>query len=290
MCDVNIATGEVTQFEYEILLSGRIPWKLIRSYSSDHLQRGLIGFGWKLNLGTWLRNLGDHLELTVDGDHVATVPLPPHGYRIKDEASGLEVARSDAELTVTNPERTSYVFPNREALPSFVLASSVRDYYGNALQYAYDDEARLAILTDSMGRRLFFEYDRGGRLSRVAMPKTNPSTEYWPLIRYVYDDRGDLVAALDPIGHATRYEYVDHLLTRVTDRTGRELYYQYDRERRCVRTWFTGGVWDRQLRFDPRLRRVLVTDPLGHRTLYQTNEQGITIGEVDPLGRVRDSL
>ena len=25
MCDVNIATGEVTQFEFDILLSGRIP-------------------------------------------------------------------------------------------------------------------------------------------------------------------------------------------------------------------------------------------------------------------------
>src|SRR5437879_632953 len=212
MCDVNIATGEVTQFEHEILLSGRIPWKLVRAYSSLQRQPSVVGFGWKLNLGTAVRRLNTQLELIVDGEPSATLPLPQPGSVLKDDASNLEVKRTDTALTVTNAEGTTYIFPNREPFPAVVGVMAVRDYYGNTLHYGYDLQGRLSTIIDSMQRRLTFQYDARGRLSRITLPKRNRAEELWELIRYAYDEHDDLVAVLDPAGHATRYQYADHLL------------------------------------------------------------------------------
>lgn len=291
MCDVNIATGEVTQFEFDVLLSGRIPWRLVRSYSSENPQLGIIGFGWKLSLGTLLRCDGDAAELIIDGDPVSSLPLPPVGQRLTDDKSGFELARTREAITVIDRVHTKYVFPCRsEFLPKAIGCATQQDYYGNSVTYDYDGEGKLEKLIDSFSRQIYFSYDSLSRLVEVWMRQSGSTNDRWHLVRYEYDRHDDLVAVIDANGNATRYEYSSHLLTRVTDRCGRDLFYQYDRQKKCVRTWFTGGVWDRQLRFDPRLSRVLVTDPYGHSMLYKHNGKGTVIGDVDALGRVREDV
>ncbi|MBL7041989.1 MAG: RHS domain-containing protein [Pirellulaceae bacterium] len=290
MCDVNIATGEVTQFEFDVLLSGRIPWRLVRSYSSEKPQLGLIGFGWNLNLGTFLRCSGDQIELTVDGEAVSTLPLPGVRRRLKDDKSGFEVERTDAAISLTDRIRTAYTFPSRDVLPELIPCTLQQDYYGNSMQYRYDDQGRLVRLIDTFGRRVSFDYDSLSRLVEVSVPRSDSTLTRWRLVRYEYDDQDNLAAVLDANGHAMRYEYSSHLLTRVIDRCGRELYYQYDNTKRCIRTWFAGGVWDRQLLFDADLSRVLVTDPNGYAMLYKHNGKGIVVSDVDALGRVREDV
>lgn len=290
MCDVNIATGEVTQYEFDVRLSGRIPWRLIRKYSSANPQRGIVGCGWSLNLGTYLQIDGTTAELFDEGESIAKVPLPVWGERLKDDASGFEVAREDARLTLTDKSLRRYEFPDRELLPARIPCTARYDAYGNSLPFEYDDRGRLSMLIDSYGRRISFHYDRVSRLVAVTLPRVESSADPWYLIRYEYDEHDDLVAVLDPEGHATRYEYQEHLLTRVTSRDGRDLYYQYDRQKRCVRTWFTGGVWDRQLQYDQHTSRVLVTDPYGNQTLYRHNGKGNVVAETDALGRSREDI
>lgn len=290
MCDVNIATGEVTQFEYDILLPGPIPWTLARSYSSLDLRHGGLGTGWRLNLGTWLRDDGTNLELVVDGETMATLPSPSARDRGEGPPSEYQLDWRSGELIVKAPDATRYVFPHNGTRPPELQASAVRDFYGNALRYEYDRQGNLILLIDSMGRRIDFQYDLAGRILQILTPKTGLIGSSWQLVRYQYDANDDLVGVVDPLGHVTRYDYLDHLLTRVTDRNGRDLFYQYDSERRCIRTWFTGGVWDRRLNFDSRRHRTLVTDPIGYQTLYQNNEHGVTVSETDPLGRVREDI
>ena len=288
MCDVNIATGEVTQFEYDCLLSGRIPWRLVRTYSSNNPQLGLIGFGWKLNLGTFLRSNGENIELIVDGEPISKLPLPRTWRRIKDDESGFVVERTDMAISVIDRIRTTYTFPCKDRLPKLMPCTVRQDYYGNSIKYDYDVQGRLVKLIDTFRRPISFTYDRRSRLIEVSMPRFDSTHTRWHLVRYEYDNQDNLAAVLDAKGNATRYNYSSHLLTRVTDRCGRELYYQYDNTKKCIRTWFTGGVWDRQLFFDSKLSRVLVTDPNGHSMLYKHNGKGVVIADVDALGRVRE--
>src|SRR5262249_12241485 len=154
-------------------------------------------------------------------------------------------------IVVTDPVHRTFTFPcQRHLLPERLFCSSQRDYFANTIYYEYDANT-LVRLIDSFQRQLHFIYDVHGRLLEIRLASSNPAFHGWTFVRYEYDLRGDLVAVFDANGIPLRYEYAAHLLTRVTDRAGREVYYCYDRQRRCVRTWFAGGVWDRQLRYDP---------------------------------------
>lgn len=288
MCDVNIATGEVTQFEFDVLLSGRIPWQLIRRYSSRNPQHGLVGFGWKLNLGAFLLCRDDLIDMVVDGEPFATFPVPGIGQRLPPDESGLTVERRDAGITVTDRYGNMHAFPCWDPLPRVVPCSARYDAYRNVIEYDYDDGGRLRRLVDTFQRPISFTYDAHSQLVEIYIPVADGSR--WPLVRYEYDQQGDLVAAFDAMGHPTRYEYSSHLLTRVTDRSGRDLFYQYDHDMRCARTWFTGGVWDRQISHDAKRSRVLVTNPDGHSVLYTHNGKGTVTGYVDAIGRVREDV
>jgi len=290
MCDVNIATGEVTQFEFDILLPGRIPWQLTRRYSSENPQLGAIGFGWKPSLGTFLARKADQLEMVVDGESFAQLPYPAIGTsRLVDDA-GVTVARTEAGISVTDRSRMTFVFPCGERLPDVIPCSTQYDHYGNALQFLHDEAGRIQQLIDSFNRQIFFAYDLRSRLTDIYVRSGDSRFGRLSLIRYQYDSQDDLVAVLDGNENATRYEYSAHLLTHVTDPGGRDLYYQYNHEKQCVRTWFTGGVWDRQLSYDRDRQRVLVTDPHGYSTVYKHNGKGTVVGDVDPLGRVREDV
>ncbi len=290
MCNVNIATGEVTQFEFDVVLSGRIPWLLIRRYSSENPELGVIGFGWKLNLGTFLRCAADQIEMVVDGESSARFPLIGVGQLRPLDDSGVAVARTDAGISVTDRTGNTYVFPCGDPLPNVALCVRRYDHYRNFVEYRYDGDARLKTLIDTFNRQIVFAYDGRSRLVEIYAATGNGRSSRWPLVHYEYDDQDDLVAVLDPNGRATRYEYASHLLTRVTDPNGRDLFYQYDRNKKCIRTWFTGGVWDRQLWHDPVRQRVLLTNPDGHPKLYKHNGKGTITGDVDALGRVRDDV
>lgn len=289
MCDINIATGEVTQFEFDVLLSGRIPWKLTRRYSSENPEDGLVGFGWKLNLGTFLRPATEQIEMFVDGERFARLPVLAVGELHTVDEAGITAARTDAGIAVRGRSGTTYVFPCGDWLPDVVPCSILYDHYRNAVRYHYDADGRLRGLVDSFNRRIYFDYDLRLRLTEIyTIPDGRDSR--WSFVRYEYDSDDDLVAVFDPSGYPVRYEYSAHLLTRVTDRSGGELYYQYDHRKQCVRTWFTGGVWDRQLSFDPARQRVLVTDPDGYSTVFTHNGNGVVTGKVDPLGRVGEDI
>ena len=290
MCNVNIATGEVTQFEFDVLLSGRIPWQLNRRYSSDNPGPSLIGYGWKLNLGTFLLCRGEQIEMVVDGEPLAQLPFLRVGERRPADASGIVAEQIDKGILITDSSDNKYAFPCREELPNVIPCAARYDHYRNSIEYRYDDKQRLHTLTDTFNRHICFDYDFRSRLVEVYVPLVDGRSTRWSLVRYEYDHQDDLVAVLDPNGNATRYEYSSHLLTRVTDPCGRDLYYQYDRHKQCIRTWFTGGVWDRQLSYDPHRLRVLVTHPDGHSKLFKHNEQGIVFGDIDPLGRVREDV
>lgn len=287
MCDVNIATGEVTQFEFDVLLSGRIPWRLTRRYSSENPDTGLVGFGWKLNLDTFLRPGSDLIEMAVDGEPFAQFPLIAVGQVRPIDDAGMTVARTEAGISVTDRSGFTYTFPCGDPLPRFIHCARRYDAYRNFIEYQYEAGDRLRSLIDTFGRQVVFAYDARSRLVEVYVAV---GSRRWSFVRYEYDGQDDLVVVLDASGNPTRYEYSSHLLTRVTDPAGRDLYYQYDRNKRCVRTWFTGGVWDRQLAHDSLRQRVLVTHPDGYSKLFTHNGKGIVIGDLDSLGRRRDDV
>jgi YD repeat-containing protein len=94
----------------------------------------------------------------------------------------------------------------------------------------------------------WFEYDSGGRLTKVWLPPViDPCTSQWttePCYEYEYDDYGNMVLQRDPKGRETKFTY-DHLhnLTVRQLPNGATEYREYDDLGRLIKTTdFKGQV------------------------------------------------
>ena len=101
-----------------------------------------------------------------------------------------------------------------------------------------------------------------------------------PLVKYEYDQYGNLIKAYDQNGHTRQYEYNQaHQLTRYTDRTGRGHNIRYDSievNAKAIEEWADDGSFRTKLKWHPRLRQVAVYDAYDTPTYYYYDLQGFT--------------
>jgi RHS repeat-associated protein len=141
-------------------------------------------------------------------------------------------------------------------------------------------------LTDSIskqyGCKITFERDNKGRIVAAVDPDGNK-------VRYAYDSKGDLVSVTDREGHTTRFEYSDtrkHYLTKVIDPLNRPVMRnEYDEMGRLTKVFDANGNAI-NMSFDPENQIQIVTDPLGNSTTYEYDDRGNTVQIVDALGGV----
>ncbi len=287
MCNVNIVTGEVNHFSMDFVLPGIIPLPFIRRYSSKAQASPSLGHGWTHSLEARIRLSEDRAQLTFDNSRIVNFEIPPIGGSARDDVSGLTLSHEPGSLVVTEPDlrRLGFARPARSGRDW--LLTRKEDPFGNTIQFHYTNEGTLAQVIDSAGRALHIGTDLAGRIVDIRLGSARKDSSTCTLVRYEYDAKGDLSSAVDTTGAPYRYQYHDHLLVRVTNRIGGNLYYEYDARRDCVRTWRDGGVQFRDLRRDRARHVVGIRESRGYLTLYRNNEQGLTEEWVDPLGRAR---
>ncbi|MFO7696120.1 MAG: RHS repeat-associated core domain-containing protein, partial [Anaerolineae bacterium] len=105
------------------------------------------------------------------------------------------------------------------------------------------------------------------------------------ILRYTYDDRGQLVGSEDPAGGERRYGYDEAgRLVSVTDRLGRTRTIAYDPAGRVVRQADALGG-QTVYTYDAAGHLTTVTDAAGSVTAYAYDHAGRLTGVTDPLGR-----
>jgi RHS repeat-associated protein len=87
-----------------------------------------------------------------------------------------------------------------------------------------------------VGREIFFDRDRSGRIEQIRVP--SPASGTLTFARFRYSAAGDLLEATNADGHTTTYAYDEHhRLIRQTYPSGLSFHYVYDSTGRCVETW-----------------------------------------------------
>ena len=196
------------------------------------------------------------------------------------------------------------------------------DQYNLIAWYGYDAVGNRVWVTDTLGRETYTAYDALNRpLTRTANYEDGEYDASQPdedLVTVTsYDEVGNVVATVDPLGRETTYEYdalgrvlttTDALtgttvnaydavgnLTSVTDTEGRETTYEYDALGRVLTT--TNELDGTTVfAYDALGQRTQVTDAEGNSTTYAydaagrpvtvTDEMdGTTISAYDALGR-----
>ena len=152
----------------------------------------------------------------------------------------------------------------------------VTDTNGNTLSYTDD------AISSSTGQRITFERDAQNRITSVKDPMGE-------LIRYSYNDNGDLVGVSDRQGNVTHMEYSagqSHYLDKIIDPLGRTgVRNEYDDTGRLKKLFDAAGN-PVEMVYDPNNSTQTVFDQYGNATVYVYDDRGNVLQERDAAGKL----
>nr|WP_253260856.1 RHS repeat-associated core domain-containing protein [Rhodanobacter glycinis] len=294
---VDIRDGSVAVEHEDFAIPGRLPLAWPRVYRSRNLQSGLCGHGWQTPADLHLDIDTDGIAVFVDTDrHVVFPQLPAADgfeHAVTELVDGARLYAEGTAYRVRTKDGLVYAFPrpprNVAALGQQRLSiERIEDLCGNHWCFERID-GRLTRIQESgidglQGR--FIDVTVHGNHIRQLLLHDPATGINHPLVSYDYDEAGDLVAAIDPLGAPRTFEYAKHHLVRHTDRTGLSFHYEYNALQQVIHAWGDGGLHDYRFHYDEALQETEVTDSLSHVSLVKFDENGLPLCEIDPLDGV----
>jgi len=135
-------------------------------------------------------------------------------------------APDDPTRLIINPDSSGYtrLYPDSSKVLFDTLGLHIAtiDRHGNTINYEYDDQERLIIITYPDDLITTIEYGTDGKIETV----TDPANR---ITNFDHDLDGNLISITEPDGSVTKYEYdVDHLLTKIIGPRNDTTIYVYD--------------------------------------------------------------
>jgi len=225
---VDLASGQVWVSQNDFVLRGPIPLDWRRYYSSGSRRMGVCGFGWDTPGDTRIELSETGEARFYDGAQGACVfPSLPFVGRVREWTAGGSLTREVDRLVVTQPNGLRYVFPAAKRGDRELAIERIEDRFGNRIEFERSNEG-LTALVESSGRRLAIESRDG--LVRALRLESADRRESRLVVRYEYDDLGNLSAAIDPLGQRYSFGYEEHRIVERRDPLGRSFHYEYESE------------------------------------------------------------
>lgn len=298
---VNLAIGQMIVEKTDLVLPGRIPAILHRTYNPFDPFGKIAGFelglgqGWALSVDVILLEESATLRrLILPGDARFSFVRQPDGTFVNttypEFAGAVLTAGTQGDHTLRLKDGTLWRFgsgwrPWGRPIPIAGLGLMVEqvDRNGNRLTIERESHARLTRLIEPGARELVFTTDSLGHTTQVTDPLGRT-------VLYGYNSDGRLETVTDPTGGVTRYTY--HSQGRVLTITdARGIIYltnEYDPATGQVirQTLADGGVWTFQyLGPAGAPTGVVTTDPRGNMTTQRVSAMGFASETIDALGQ-----
>ena len=320
-CPVSMVTGEelltLTDGELDGLLA--FPWSRLYRTSAAEVDRGL-GYGWSHSLAHRLDAEGEELVWTDHESRRTRFPIPSQQRpAITNRLSRAAIYLGDdpAELILAQAGKTPRFYHfRRDAQGGYLIAIS--DAYGNRISLSRDLMGRIQRLSNSAGRALKLRYE-GKHIVAVdyqIQRAANTEEDSWEteqtLVRYRYNDVGQLLEASNALGETEHYRYDEaNVILERQLAGGAAFYWEWQgagKQARCVRHWANfrqmearytwddkGGVTvlnadgsEQVYVHDDNARLIKQVDPDGAQTLKSYDDKGQLIAEQDPLGAITE--
>ena len=287
-CPIGMTSGEERLAQTDFTLPGPIPVVWERVYRSGTSDRdGPIGYGWSTPVSERLRVTGDQVVLEDADGRFISFARPRAGQPSRNHVEGLTVSNPEGQTWLVQREGTAdRYFEPVHGSDTFRLVQW-RDRFDNHVDFHYKG-GHLHRVTTSWGRSIELGYADSGRVSAI-MAVVDEGPQLPALVRYHYNEQGDLVEATDRGGHGERFGYRNHVLVERTSRTGFRMWFEWDRydvHGRCLRNGSDNGIYDYRFAWDSAHQRSAATDGRGATTHYRYNALGLIEQETDPEGGV----
>lgn len=273
---IDVASGNFIHEQVDLLLRGRIPLQIKRTYNCQDMLEGPFGFGWtftyqialvevKEGSQTWviISREGKRLTFKDNGDGTYT---SPSGYfqNLVKTTGGWRLIEKTGERHEFNASGQFTAFIDR---------------HGNAITLTYDGKGRLATVRDQGGRMLSFAYGSNNKVATI----TDPGGR---VLTYGYNAKGNLTTFTDPAGNTIQYAYDDkNRMTSITDPRGTTFLTNVYDEKNRVTTQTFNGATSQFCYYDGYTQMEI---PGSGWSTYYYNESGNLTKVVDPLGNTTE--
>lgn len=283
---VDAATGRVYHTNVDFELPGPIPIVWERTYYSDASVDGPLGYNWhhSYNLGVRRLEEGVFLFRHADGRE-SFLPVLEPGDSYFDRKEQLLWTLDGQGYLLTDIRGLQYRFNGPENRFGYRMVSGISTKDGFRIRFEYVSAGKLAGIVSSRGERLKVETDELGRVCCVSMKQDGEEIR---LVRYRYDDRGDMVETTDALDVSKHFVYTDgHLLVQLTNQGGMSFHWEYEgkgENARCVHTWGDGGVMEYFIHYGKGYTHIRNGE--GAETEYHYGEDKLIYKIVDANGGI----
>lgn len=285
---IDPVTGDVVYTETDVELLGALPLVLDRTHLSSYRAGGWFGPSWASTLdqrieiaddGVWFAS-ADGMLLLYPSAAEAEEALPEEGPRWP-----LNGSRHDGYV-ITNHQsgHTMHFARTDSSAPSTMPLTAITDRAGHRIDVGRDTSGAPAEIRHSGGYHLGVGTSNG-RITALRLPQGARDGSDLTLMRYRYDDDGNLAEVVNESGISMRFGYDEAgRMTGWTDRNGTEYEYVYDEQGRCVRAEGTAGYLSGTFAYDTDNNATTYTDSLRNTTTFQMNDHGQVVRKIDTLG------
>lgn len=287
---VDVSTGFFYLDKTDMVLPGRLPVVVTRTYRTNMTNAGPFGIGTSASFEISLQapSVFDNqtIVLISPGNKQDIFSRQANGTYINTTAPSFR----GAVLTNTGPQEPVFFLRFKDGMVwrfnfTGTLASQ-SDRNGNIISFGRDSFNRVVRIQEPAGRELILNYGDAGLGNASIQSITDPIGRQ---VRYTYDAAGRLETVIDPAGGVTRYAYdSSNRMVTLKDARGIEfLTNEYDTNGRVSRqTQADGGIWTFEYTSSGSyVSQSVVTNPRGHATTYRFNASGYQISETDALGQ-----
>ncbi len=240
---VDAATGRTYQTNTDFELPGPIPLMWSRTYYSDAEVNGPLGYNWHHSYNIGIRNLNDEVFVLRHSDgRESGLPVLETGESYFDRKEQLSWSRDERGYLLGDAGKLYYRFNMEENRFGYCPVAKISTADGHRIVFAYGYKGDLDEIIDSTGQRIFVTNDAEGRITDIS---TCYDDEEIHLVRYRYDDNGNMTETLDAMSISKTFEYSGHLLVKLTNQSGMSFHWEYEgsgNDARCIHTWGDGGI------------------------------------------------
>lgn len=199
------------ELERDFSLPGVLPLNWQRYYTSLNPRSGLFGLGWSTLFDTCLHLEGEQATWCDEMGRELCFTLPQVGETLYSGSEGLMIRRNahgDVLIADADGELWRVYKPTRHDSNTCRLAL-LSDAYGTMQTLRWDEAGRLLGIEDDVKAiDLHLSYDDARHPERVTGAQQYDGEQFWPLMRWTYDEQGQLSAAIDASELTTReYRY-----------------------------------------------------------------------------------
>lgn len=282
---VDTYSGAVVERQRDVRLAGPLPLEWWRVYNSQLCDKVFaLGRGQSHEFASCLKFDLDGLRFEGPlGQQTSFPPLAQDGQSVSKNGRRLtRIGRSIYRLHEHAQATREFTFsePSKPA----VLKRLFHNCY--QILFQYNKQGQLESITDSMENEIFVEFNTQGFLATAYIPKTR-LRERRTLLRYDYDQRGNIELMTDVYGNSLKFAYdAANRMSSRTDRNGHTFTYTYDDRGRCIHTSGTDGVLDNRIEYEVDKECTKVTQSNGAVRRYRY-ELGKLVSIDEPLGGQR---